>query len=370
MNSSTSDSDISVCAASGIVWGRWLRVFFATLVTGTISLYAALVLVDPYDSGRFPGLGIAGFADENPRTAGAARARSAQFNAAIIGNSTAMRLDPNRLSPATGLSFVQLAVTATGPREQMTLLRWFIVNHQRIGAIVIDTDDTWCTQEEAPPLVFPFPFWLYGSNLEYLRNLLSSHSVDLAIRRLAIGLGLRQPSDPVGYVHPGEWPFQPGDPPAQLPPGPAAFAFPWIGQLQAMVADLPPSVPIVLFMPPVLYTWMPEPGSRSAARLEQCKAALATVVAGRPAAHFLDFRVDDATTRDSHNFLDPRHYREHIARRLEDAIATATRSAQARAVDCRDFWPPSTGPVSSCPVLSNVESASARLSRMRSGPGE
>jgi hypothetical protein len=166
MSSSISDSDISVRETSAAVWRRWLRVFCTTLGTGTVCLYAALVLIDPYDSGRFPGLGIVGFADENPRTAGVARARSTQFNAAIFGNSTAMRLDPNRLSSATGLSFVQLAIAGTGPEEQMALLRWFIVNHRRIGALVIDTDDnTWCTQEEAPPLLFQFPFWLYGSNL-------------------------------------------------------------------------------------------------------------------------------------------------------------------------------------------------------------
>jgi len=317
-------------------WRRWLATFSSILVLTSGVLYALLVLIDPYDSGRFRGFGISGILDESPRTANVSRGRNSNFDAAVFGSSTGQLLDPRRLSQATGLSFAQLTVPGTGPREQLTVIHWFIAHRSRIGALVVVSDETWCTQDPALPLAHPFPFWLYGNDLEYLQNLLSWHSLELAIRRIRIALGQRSASDPVGYsdYEQGKvWAFAPEAPTQAEPISPPVgeMSFPWIERLDSLIVALPRSVPVVLVMPPAFFTSMPQAGSAGAARLARCKAALAGLVAGRPGSGFLDFRVDDAITRDPKNFMDYGHYRANVARRMEQDIATTIRSPNAGA---------------------------------------
>ena len=81
-------------------------------------LFALLLLIDPYDTGRFPAFGIVGIGDRT-HADGAMPAVDAtrSFNAAVIGNSTGQLLDPYRLSRETGLRFTQLTIAATGRRS-------------------------------------------------------------------------------------------------------------------------------------------------------------------------------------------------------------------------------------------------------------
>ncbi len=118
------------------------------------ALFALLVLIDPYDTGRFPNFGIVGIADISPRTGHASRARDPQFNASVIGNSTGQLLDPYRLSRETGLRFNQLTIPATGPREQLAVMRWVMSNHPAYGAFVIVTEPTWCSSDPDLPLKY------------------------------------------------------------------------------------------------------------------------------------------------------------------------------------------------------------------------
>ena len=73
MGSSISSSD------SSPEWGRCLAVCLGTLGTGLLLLFALMLLVDPYDSGRFGLLGIDGVDDRNTVTATASRARDVAF---------------------------------------------------------------------------------------------------------------------------------------------------------------------------------------------------------------------------------------------------------------------------------------------------
>jgi hypothetical protein len=325
MSSSISNSE----AAAGVAWDRWLAIFATVLVGVSAGLYVLLVLIDPYDTGRFPNLGISGIVDENPRTAIASRGHDPRFDAAVFGTSTGQMLDPRRLSEATGFSFVQLTVPGSGPREQLTLLRWFTGVHHRIAGLVIATDETWCTLDPALPIEHPFPFWLYGGDREYLANVLRSHSFDLAWRRIQLALHRREPTDPTGYAdyEAGKvWAFDPPPPEAAAPAVAVPdMSFPGIARLQEVIADLPASVPVVLVMPPVFRTLLPPEGSEPAIRIARCKAALARLVADRPGSGFIDFRVDGPTVRDPKNFMDALHYRANIARQIESSIAAALR---------------------------------------------
>src|SRR6187455_1266356 len=97
MSSSTSSSDHAV-GSEAITWGRWLLAFLGAIAFGSAVIFALVLIVDPYDSGRVGILGIEGVVDASPRTANASRARDQNFDSAVIGNSTGQLLKPSELS--------------------------------------------------------------------------------------------------------------------------------------------------------------------------------------------------------------------------------------------------------------------------------
>ena len=131
MSSSTSSSDAPGAETDALAWGRWLAAFLCALALGAAAIFALVLAVDPYDSGRFGILGIEGVYDESPRTANASRARDPQFDSALFGNSTGQLLKPSELSRLTGARFVQLTVPGTGPREQLAIMDFFLRYHAR-----------------------------------------------------------------------------------------------------------------------------------------------------------------------------------------------------------------------------------------------
>jgi hypothetical protein len=308
-------------------WLKFVALFAGVFLGAIILLCALILLIDPYDSGRFPSFGITGIVDESPRTANVSRGRDPRFDAAIVGNSHGQLLAPSRLSQATGLRFVQLTVPGTGPREQFALLRWFMRHHPSVGALVLAADVTWCTPDASLPIANPFPFWLYGEGqLEYLANLLNTHSLTLGRRRVMLALGLRTPTDPAGYwdYEAGRsWAFDPAIPERIETAADTAtpFAFPAIERLADMLAGL--RAPVVVVMPPVFVTELPRPGSPEALRLDACKRAFAKLAAELPRTAFVDFLRDSPLARDPTNFMDAGHYRKSVAELIEADIAAA-----------------------------------------------
>jgi hypothetical protein len=333
MNSSTSSSDLA--------YGRCLVACFATLGLGALLILILMMAVDPYDSGRFGWLGIAGVADKIALTANASRARDPHFDSAIFGDSTGQLLNPARLSEATGARFVQLVAPGADPRGHLATLDFFLRHHQHVGALVLVIDRPWCTHELAQRAQNPFPFWLYSGNaLEYAGRLFSWSAIDRLAQRIAIGLGVRERMNPDGFWSYEEvWPpgqKQPVIGPWQEPrplPGTVSDGFPVEALLGDEIRKLPADVPVVLLMPPTFYTIVPPPGSRAAVEHEACRTAFRRVVAGRPRSNFIDYRVDNALTRDPANFADLVHYRARIARKMEDGIAASIRLGEAAKID-------------------------------------
>jgi len=314
---------------------RLVAVFLATLAV----VFAFIVAVDPYDSGRFPSIGLVGISDTSQRTANVSLGRSQHFNAAIFGNSHGQLLDPARLTEQTGLSFVQLAIPGADAPEQLAVAHWFIRHHAKIGALVLATDGRWCVPDPRPWNWFPF--WLYGdSDFAYLVNLLSTRAGGAAIRRIESTLHLVKPSDPRGYddyergIPPGYKFDYPTPPP---PPAfdtsavdPAAYRFPAIDQLAAELAAAPADTPVVILFPPEYYSRLPRE-AETAAQIAACKARLARIASGAPRRGFLDYFVDSPIARDGGNFDDLEHYRAGVARRLEADIAHILNGAAAQA---------------------------------------
>jgi hypothetical protein len=318
-------------------WSRCLAACVGALGLGTLLLFAVMIAVDPYDTGKFGLFGIDGIDDRNTRTAAASRTRDLQFDSAVIGNSTAQMLNPADLSRATGLRFVQLHLTGGSPREQLAVLDSFLRNHQRVGALVIVADPFWCAHEPREPRPGEFPYWLYdNSSLAYAARLMSWPAIEHVSQRISIGLGLRKRDNPDGFFSyediwlPGV--FRETNRPRD--PVPAASAagrdiFPEISPLDAAVKRLPASVSVVVVVPPTFHTTVAKPGTPAAAEREACDAALQRVVSGRLHSNFINYRVENALTRDPANFADFIHYRPIIADRMVEGIAASIRLGEA-----------------------------------------
>ena len=309
---------------------------FLVAAVALLAGYLALaVAVDPYDTGRSNLLARAGVRPQGPRTASASRDRDPTFAGAILGNSHIQLVDPARLTRETGIPFVQLSVPGTGPKEQLALAAWFLRHHPKPRALVIAVDDAWCRDDPTLANALPFPFWLLSpERAEYWRGLLRLPVAEEIVARL----GWLARRDPARARPDGYWDYEPDylrqgapDAPrfaaarAAVPPDAAAPGtigpFPAAERLRALLAGLPPGMAVVVVRPPILAAGLPRPGTPRAVAEEACRAALAEATRGRPGAVLLDRRIDGPDARDPSLFFDQSHYRQPLARRLEDAIA-------------------------------------------------
>ena len=311
-------------------WLTFARIFLLTFGVGLTLLYLFILLIDPFGTGWFPALPIAGINDEDPRTADVYRARDPQFDSAIIGNSTGQLLSPARLAEGNGPKFVQLTIPGSGPREQLSVWRWFAAHHSAINAIVLVADPGWCTDDATLPLLHPFPFWLYSDRwFDYGINIFSMRSLDRTVRRLRLALRWLKPSDPDGYndYEAGRVPsFSPEIRDAPKTPSEKAgetntnLSFPAIDRLDQTVAALPSSVGVVIVAPPVFVSALPQAGTPEAARAAACKTRLTKTVAGRHRSGSVDMFRDLPLAHDPANFMDVSHYRTAVAKMIEAQI--------------------------------------------------
>ena len=321
-------------AADDAAWRRF-AVWLLTVFGGGIAIiYLALIVIDPYDTGRFPTFMPAGIPDEHQQVNSASRGRNPAFNAAIFGNSHGQLLSPQRLSAQTGMRFVQMTSPGSGPREQLTFMRYFLRHHPDTQGIVLAADERWCTHDAALPALFQFSPWLYESNFQYLTHILSTRAIVAARKRVMMALGKLPAYDPAGYwdYETGKpWNFHPGtdDKPLRAIDTSTDVNrfFPALEALDTFTATLPASLPIVIVMPPQSSQMLPETGTVAANELAVCKEAIARRVQERGRGVFLDYLVDGPRARDPQNFMDRDHYRLPIAREIETAIASALRAA-------------------------------------------
>jgi hypothetical protein len=307
-------------------WRRFALLFLAFFGGALGLIYVGLIVIDPYDTGRFPTFMKPGVIDSGQRTSNASHGRDPRFDAAVTGNSRGQMLDPAKLSEQTGLSFVQLTTPAAGPREQMAMLRYFLSHHKKVDALVLNVDERWCTHDPSLPIILPFPFWLYRGDLEYLANLLSTRAITFAARRIKMELGLVEPDDARGYQdyetgHVRN--FRPRKVPRPKKPAVPALGlpFPAFDVLDPVLAELSPATKVVFLMSPVHQEWLDDLDPQMAAELPGCKAEFARRAAARPHTAFLDYLVEGPISHDPESFMDTQHFRLNVARILEAHIA-------------------------------------------------
>lgn len=300
------------------------------------AVLGAAYAIDPYDTGRSSLLAKPGVRPQGPRTAHASRGRDPAFDAAVIGNSHVQLLSPERLGALTGLSFVQLSVPATGPKEQFALIDWFLRHHPDARALVLGADSRWCTADPAMPNDKPFPFWLYSRDrLEYVRGLLRYDILEELPRRIGYVFSTRAPRARAD----GYWDYEPTYGQLGFADDPnlrtrldrrfenyvanATGRFPAASHLRDLLRTLAPEVAVVLVFPPVYATALPATDSVGAAADRACKAALVDALAGRSGAAVVDWRTDRPEAHNRDWFFDHTHYRQPLAQLVERDIAAA-----------------------------------------------
>lgn len=297
---------------------------------------AVVILIDPYDSGRFTPFDRPGVALYGQALTAASLGRQPEFTAAIIGNSTIQAVRPSDLDRGTGLRFVSLASPGTGPVEQSVIAEWFLRHHPTDGsdearALVFGLDEGWCRSDGKLPIANPFPFWLYDPGAAaYLMGLLQLGSMQAVAGRLYILLGLKAPMQGDGY--------RPVDNGQVRNPAAAARAFAAgyrrldprrpidraaLPRMRKLLDEVPVAAAVVLVFPPRHYSSLPPPGTEEARAETGCKEAFREMAAGRPGTAVVDLAVDGEIARDDKNFFDQIHYRNPIAQIVDNKIAAA-----------------------------------------------
>jgi hypothetical protein len=93
-----------------------------------------------------------------------------------------------------------------------------------------------------------------------------------------------------------------------------------------MVAALPDDLGLVIVFPPLFESSLPEPGSARAINDRACKDAVLAAARRHARTASVDWRVARPENRNPRYFIDQVHFRQPIARLIEDDIAAALRA--------------------------------------------
>jgi hypothetical protein len=328
MNSSTSSSE----AAASVGWRRWLALYLLSFAGIVTAIYLLVVICDPFSTGRFTPFRSIDIAFSGLIESHAGRVRDPAFDSAVIGNSIAGRIQPQSLNGAADRRFVLLAVAGLGPKNELTIARAFMRHHAgTVKTIVFMLEQYWCTTDEQQMLRYPdFPDWLYDKDdISYLQGILSIDSLQATIHRLAIHIahapaagrrdGLAESPEPA------VWQLQNiRERRTSAPPKPWTFVA--LEQLQAFRNSIDDSVQMIMLFVPFHVSELPLPGSDADAWLNSCKMRAKAIAETNPRTLLIDHMREDDLARDTSNFTDARHVRDHVTRMIEAEIAASIRT--------------------------------------------
>ncbi len=316
-------------------WRRWLACLVLGSAGGAAMLFAFILLIDPYTTGRLALSGRLDMASGNASFAKAAVIRDPQFDTAIVGASTGDSLDPAHISGISNRSVAQLSIQGTNPANVRLISRTF-ERHRRgkptWQIIVIDLN--WCHPRLATE-IYPMPKWVYqSSDLEYLSEIFNAEALRTAIRRIGIWIGTVPQSIRVdGYSFRLPLGFDPRIAARDIPTMPPLAVtndwtpdapFPEIEALAAHIGGLDRSTTILLAVLPV-FTSTFEPGSPAERREAMCRSRLQDIAAARPNTAVHDMRSNSDMAQDPPSYIDQIHFHDRLARIVEKRIGEAVR---------------------------------------------
>jgi hypothetical protein len=322
----------------------------------TLAVYLFVVTVDPWDA-----LPLSPSLARRPVTTAARYAlpmlaRSPQFDSAVIGTSTMIQLNPNRLDPLFDAHFVNLAILKATSYEQARLLQVFLDAHPAPRFVVIGLDVRWCDpQPQARYTDYEFPEWLYEQVRwrGYLR-MFNLFAVQEAGRQFWAILGLKQAQhgieDSFAYseadrrydaVRAREKVVAEGMAPG--PADPAApverFAYTTYHRLQSALAAIPESTRKLLVFVPFVLAYQGPDGSATRAYWAECKRRISGLATRRSNVVVADFMIPSPITEDETNYFDVLHYRPKIADQMAADLARASTGLPSTDGDYRLLTP-------------------------------
>jgi hypothetical protein len=311
----------------------------ASALGPVVVLYVAVILIDPFSTGRFTPIQRIDLATNNYSYGHVVRIRDLTFDAAIVGNSHGMAFDPARLSKLTGRTFAHLSRTGGLPGEQAILAKAFAYQRRGLAPVImVILDELWCGHLESyAKTTDSFPTFLFeGSDRAYLSNVFTEHAIRTAARRLLMFAGLAEDRRRRDGLDPDAIRGTRSSTPHQLaalrslerPSNvPLNWPMPSLALWPGLLAELDRETRLVLYFSPLPLGKVPQRGSPAEQRLDACKAYFRAIVAARPHTIMIDRWVDDAFSRDIGNFSDPGHFRSELAPALEQEIADALNTA-------------------------------------------
>ena len=311
-------------------WRRWLVAFLSTLVVVGATVYAAVVLIDPFATGRFTPIKSVELASNNPRLLKAGLVRDPRFNAAIFGSSTGYPLDPKAIGDGSAWRVAQFAIPASLPPSQLRVARAYQRFHSDQATLQIYVlDHFWCRPgDPASGGWGAFPDWVYeSSDADYLSRILFPEGIKTAAQRVGLWLGLVEPTArDDGFMFRDMTPIPRTQLISRARPRDddgSGKGFPALEQLAAHMAALPKDVHVAFVFAPPHISMIPIAGSPAAARLQACKARARQIAGGRGNSAWLDLMTENEITRDEKNYFDEVHYTPAASARFAAAIVAA-----------------------------------------------
>lgn len=307
----------------------WFAKAAASAIFIILAFVCVVFLKDPY--GRWGWRSSDRVANLAERTLMVSRALDLSFNAAIVGNSTSIPMQPEVLDRLTGLKFVSLSMSGSQAPAAITTAIFFLHHHPQAKALVVALDDSWCTNGKDVAELRPFPFWLYSDDLSYLFGLFT-HASFTMLRESFAHPGLLRLD---GY-HPYDQIFREHGytdlalvvarldktkrPTAARYPQPYIFEPPNL--LKQMIEQTPERVRFIIFWTPRYISIIPETNSPASQQDAACKGQVADVIATHSNATVIDWSEDSPENRDPVNFYETNHYRDSLAVLIERDIAS------------------------------------------------
>jgi hypothetical protein len=283
--------------------------------------------------------------DTNQRFQYPAIARSRQYDSIVVGTSTSRLLRPAVLEGLFGGHFANLAMDAGMAWEQYRMATFFAAHTKKPRTLLIGLDQVWCYPDADKTRITyrGFPEWMFDDNpWNDVLWMFNGKAAEISGRRIANALGLnpaRIPFDGYEVFVPPESEYDLAKVRRNLgvvPPAPAhvyeptpqeraSWSFPALRWLRRLLAQGWQSK--VLIITPVHVSAQPAPGTREAAREQECKARMA-LIARQARVPLVDFSIrSDITLRDEH-YWDQLHYRVPIAERIVADLRKAIASAR------------------------------------------
>jgi hypothetical protein len=317
---------------------RFLQTLIASLVVLVMSVYMLILLVDPYQNVPFSLAFERAPISTNQRFAYPALARDPGFDSVVIGSSTLRLLNPDNLNALTHARFANLAMNSATAYEQMRMHELFVRHHPRAKHVIIGIDDSWCRRATSyEKYTFrEFPEWMYDDNrwndLLYMFN---DKALENTVRLLEFVSGHRTAKyETDGYrnfttdfgaydldsvrarLYPQGRPQTrriPNVVPEHRHPG---WTFAAHALLEVMLARGVGATATILIFAPLHGDYL----ARSESLYRECKARV--VMQGQKyGAHMIDFMIDSEITRVDENYWDSLHFRDAVARLIEQSIA-------------------------------------------------